>query len=126
MLTVIVGPDVRGLVVQGWPVDGCRRPGVVGTWVGPGQDPPVWVAGHGRVRVPADRAVDRPCGGVAHPRWFQQCERGDEPRVPMVVIPLASDQYYSAERSAALGLAASSVPTTARPPSSGQRCTPCL
>ena len=80
----------------------------VGIALGPGRDParlgplPPHVHVHGW--LPLTRVLDHCAAFVTH-GGFNSVKEAMSRGVPMVVVPIASDQYYSAERCAALGLA---------------------
>jgi UDP:flavonoid glycosyltransferase YjiC (YdhE family) len=83
-------------------------PAVVGIALGPGRDPTLLGPLPRRVHVqewlPIPHLLDHAAAFVTH-GGFNSVKEAMSRGVPMVVIPLASDQYYSAERCAALGLA---------------------
>ena len=81
---------------------------MVGIALGPGRDPTLLGPMPRRVHVqewlPIPHLLDHAAAFVTH-GGFNSVKEAMSRGVPMVVIPLASDQYYSAERCAALGLA---------------------
>ena len=83
-------------------------PRVIGIALGPGRDPtllgPVPRRVHVQEWLPIPHLLDHAAAFVTH-GGFNSVKQAMSRGVPMVVIPLASDQYYSAERCAALGLA---------------------
>jgi hypothetical protein len=83
-------------------------PAVTGIALGPGRDPtllgPVPRRVHVQEWLPIPHLLDHAAAFVTH-GGFNSVKEAMSRGVPMVVIPLASDQYYSAERCAALGLA---------------------
>ena len=83
-------------------------PAVIGIALGPGRDPtllgPVPRRVHVQEWLPIPHLLDHAAAFVTH-GGFNSVKEAMSRGVPMVVIPLASDQYYSAERCAALGLA---------------------
>lgn len=80
----------------------------VGVALGPGGDPtafgPVPAAVHVAAHLPMRALLDRAALLVTH-GGFSSVKEAMSRGVPMVVVPIASDQHYSAARLADLGLA---------------------